>query len=701
MIIVLPKIIAVLTIVVMPFMAPLFVRETGFNADPEYVKMVWGVLGMSAYLIAWLYEGINKSSLNITKSNFYLPIALFVIWSFLSVLWSINEYFAAISLFQISSYALIFFIVVNSFTKFYDSSRLLKYLVTSMALVSVVGLIQYYFPENSLIQSVYHSVALPGASFGNKNMASHFMVMTVPLSFMLMLSARSSGGVIFYSLISFVGSWFLIYTTARQAYVAVALQLLVLLVFFILDFWKNRERSLLKVTPMRGDKSIAVIVILLLLVLVSNLTNKGWSDGSGAKLEKLQEINLDAGSSRINSWMNSIEIIKDHPIAGVGPGQWQNLYPQYYDRVRKDVIFNEKIRLKKLHNDYIEMFVNVGLVGYVFLLWITYMLIHRIWKVLADQNSRHRYQVLGLALGLLGFATVAMFSFPIRVYLPAFLVMVYIALIDVASVESIKNSVLTTSKKYLVSLMMLLVVATYYLNKESLSWLISNAYRNNSNIFLMAGNLKELEFSSMQSLRFNPWNKDSYIHAGMSKFGLGKVKESIPFFKMSLNIAPFDTLALLNLSLSYMKVGDFDMAQKTLEFVVKIDPKNVAAFSYLVPILLQKGLPGEAKISYLRMKENFEYFKSRRNFGPYHKLALSTAIGFKDLDYINYVYQDSVDRGYIDSEIYLFLAKLEFHILSRKNVAVKWYKKALKIDPEVKLDKFIQPIADYESSKND
>ena len=92
MIAALPKIIAVLTIVVMPFMAPIFIMQTGFNADPEFVKTVWGMLGVSIYLITWLYGNINKSSLDITKSNFYLPVFLFVIWSFLSTLWSINEY---------------------------------------------------------------------------------------------------------------------------------------------------------------------------------------------------------------------------------------------------------------------------------------------------------------------------------------------------------------------------------------------------------------------------------------------------------------------------------------------------------------------------------------------------------------------------------------------------------------------------------
>lgn len=77
---------------------------------------------------------------------------------------------------------------------------------------------------------------------------------------------------------------------------------------------------------------------------------------------------MSYSNTRIPAWLNTLEMIKDHFLMGVGVGNWEQAYPLYYDEVAKDLIFNEKTRLQRLHNSYLEMFANVGLIGYGFLL---------------------------------------------------------------------------------------------------------------------------------------------------------------------------------------------------------------------------------------------------------------------------------------------------------------------------------------------
>jgi len=74
-------------------------------------------------------------------------------------------------------------------------------------------------------------------------------------------------------------------------------------------------------------------------------------------------VELDS-NPRIPVWINTLEMIKDHPFLGVGVSQWQVNYPLYFDRRSKDVLFNEKTQLKRVHNDYLEQYSNLGLIGF-------------------------------------------------------------------------------------------------------------------------------------------------------------------------------------------------------------------------------------------------------------------------------------------------------------------------------------------------
>ena len=67
--------------------------------------------------------------------------------------------------------------------------------------------------------------------------------------------------------------------------------------------------------------------------MIPNFTNT--SSGSESKIvQKFSQITVQGGSGRFPAWLNTIEMIKDHPIQGVGIGQWPESYPKYYDSAK-------------------------------------------------------------------------------------------------------------------------------------------------------------------------------------------------------------------------------------------------------------------------------------------------------------------------------------------------------------------------------
>ena len=678
-----------------PFLAPFRVDLGYLSASPEGFKSFFGINGVLIGFLFWLLINYKKIDVFCTKA--YLPIVAFILWSSVSLLWVEDGYLAILTLTQFVSYALIFFLIINAFQDKKNADLILYALIYSLALVSIIGLLQYYLENINLIQNIFGQTAKPGATFGNKNMASHFVVMTLPLVLIMLLSSKNNTKVVVYGIITALSSWFLIYTLARQAYVAIFVELLLLLLFFTLDKWKNKEKAFFVTVKEKKSKGIAVFFILLFLIFVSNFTSQGFN-GLNSKIEKIQSISVNEYNPRLPAWRNTVEMIKDHPIIGVGVGQWAESYPLYYDRAMKDIIFNEKTRLKRLHNDYLEIFANSGLIGFGFLMWLVYLVIARIWKILKDVDSQFRPQTLGLTLGLTGFSIVSMFSFPVEVYLPAFLAISYIAIIFLPT-NSNRAPCITIDKK-ITSYIFIFVftIFTIFIINSSYKWILGEHFYSKA---IAHEQLSQSVFAAgagLEALKNNSWAPDYYAVAGNNASKSGKYHEGILLLKKAIDISPFNTPILLNLATTYGLLGNIDMEKKVLDFIIRFDSKNVIAHARLVRILANSKSYDDLTIVYSNMKRNFDYFNGRSGFGPYHDTVGQVAVSIGDYEFAKYIYQDAIDKN-LHIKNYVKLATVEYYHLNHKKLGVELYKKALNLDSDIPNNKEIKElIKKYEFS---
>ena len=450
-------------------------------------------------------------------------------------------------------------------------------------------------------------------------------------------------------------------------------------------------------------KKIALIGVVISLTLVSNLTNKGWDFSFGDKANKIQDISVEGGSIRYPAWVNTIEMIKDNPVVGVGVGQWPQAYPLCYDRVMKDTIFNEKIKLKRLHNEYLETFANVGLVGYLFLIWLLFLIGKKVLGVLSDIDNPYRIYILGISLSLVGFSIVAMFSFPIRVYLPAFLVFIYFSIIFLSTHDfalknnTIKYKSIRTIYIGLITAVLLTIFSTYF----SYRWIMSDYHFNNANILNKMSMHTQALSAGLKALEYNNWPSKYYLKVAEILMTIGEGEKAIPYLKKVVDISPFNTGALLGIAHIYSNSRHIDKARKeraVLEFVLSFDPKNVVALSYLVKNLASNERGEDAVIVYERLKIAFEYFKNRINFGPYHHNVgfISTFVG--DYKYAKYINEDAIDR-FPTAKNYHNMAILEYDFLKNHKKGVEFARKALKIDPDMSGNEEVKTLIEkYESS---
>ena len=665
----------------MPFMASTWAGEHVFYTEQAYLKAALGVVGSLVALLLWTFKRSDESDLNAHYSKILFLFLGFLVWEFISLFWAQNVYLGSITIMQHASFIVVFFLASNTFSK-KDLPVALNVLIIASVIVSVIGLLQYYFDDNVFIKTFFFQSAVPAATFINKNMASHFMVMTLPISLILFLFANKKLHAILYSITFFIGAWYVLYIQARQAYLAVIVELFVFVIFLGLDFWKNKLRSVVRSLHLKQVKLFLSIAMLVLFIIVGNFTNQGWGGNDNAKLNKLTNISVEGGSSRFPLWINTIEMIKDHPFAGVGVDQWSESYPLYYDRASKDTQFNERIRLQRVHNEYIETLANVGLIGYSLLLWALFYIVRRIIRSLSDVNNEYRSIILSSTLGMIGFAVVSFFSFPIQSYLPVFVLMFFIAAIVKTAKASTKSFFIFKDKYYVSAFVVfgLLLYSTNFVYKL----LATEHYYQKS---LVSYNTSDFNSGLIYSNTARELAPDLWKNNQMNAVFLMKknrYKEAVVLLERANAISPYNTFSLFNLQTSYEVLGDYNKQISTLRRILEVDGHNVKASSILVRALYKQKKFKEATDEYTRTKLNFEYFKGRSGFGPYHADLAKTALLVGDYKYFGHIYDDLLKKS-PTAENYQVYGIVEYQRLGNKKKAKRLFLIALKIDSKIKI----------------
>ncbi len=680
----LTKILILLT-ALLPFMAVPGVFKF-FFIEPYWLKIAFGIIGLLLIYSLYVLSLYKRKTIELKTSNAYYPVFGFILWSFITILW-VNDYvIASEMLIQYFSFGFLFVLSVNLINNIKTINTLFHALTLSLVFVSILGLFQYYFVNNEFIQDFILQATPPAATFGSKNMASHFIVMILPLAVVMLLSARNNITIFAYAVATSIASWFLLYTMARQAYIAIAVELLFLFLFLVLDKWKNKDRGLFKNLENKKSKGFAVVSILIFLTLAANFNNQGFDfeNNTNSKIEKIHSIAIDENNPRLPAWINTIEMIKDYPISGVGVGQWVVTYPLYHDQVAEDMIFNEQTRIVMLHNDYLETFANLGLVGFSFLIWLAYLVLIRVWRILSNVDNQYRVYVLGIALSLLGFLVVSFFSFPARVFLPIFLAFILLGILWVESKERININI---GKLTLFILITGFIVGMYFVN-YSVKYILSKNYIEISQRIYKDTDPERFLYLQ-KSLNLIP---NSYLANrlyGQSLLTNNKSKESIPYLYKSHSIRPYDSFVSLALASAYHSVGLLDKEKQILENILQYDSKNVRAWNMLTQYYINLRNQNKALEAYEKMKNSFELLKDREGFGPYYNLIIPMSLSFSDYQYTGGAYRDLLKK-HPSAINYAAYGKVEYYFLKNKEKSTIAFNKALELDSNVIIPKEIR-----------
>lgn len=211
--------------------------------------------------------------------------------------------------------------------------------------------------------------------YGHPMTLAGFLITSLPILFCFLLDWKQNRKALFLTIASFlIGFTGLLLNGTRGAWLALAVTLPLVTILY--------------------DRSIKKILFLVVFAIGTSLVFFN-SPQLQNRAESITSTTLQSNTERLLMWESACEMFKDHPVFGVGIGQYSSKYLTEY----KSPEAREK--QNHCHNNFLQMLAENGVVGFIgFCLLFGYILLSSLKKALFNSSPYH-VLIFGSTLALL------------------------------------------------------------------------------------------------------------------------------------------------------------------------------------------------------------------------------------------------------------------------------------------------------------
>ena len=373
---------------------------------------LWEVL-VFAVVVLWALLTVVEGKLTIHLNPLVWPMLALLILAVVQVLPTGSgerqtisfspfvTYQFAVKLFASICFFLLFAAFINN-----DQRRMMavKVIIAVCAVIAIVGIGQSYIGRLFWQRGTF-------GPFVNRNHFAGFLVMGVALAGGLMI-----GRVVKQIWLAVYGSCALAMcagiglSASRGGVLALAAEIVFLVLIAIPTFFHSRSESK---TRRAGILIRAAAVLLIGAGAIAGAMLLVGSEGLVANFSQIQaetggQLPASERFSRRDIWRATAELIKDHPMTGVGLGAFQFAYTRYDQSSGIQ-------RVEQAHNDYLQIVADAGFIGGFIALVFIVLLFVRGFSALQTHNRQKRAVVMGALAGCFAIAVHSFVEFNLQI----------------------------------------------------------------------------------------------------------------------------------------------------------------------------------------------------------------------------------------------------------------------------------------------
>ena len=344
----------------------------------------------------------------VLKLKFTIVYSFLVIWAIVSITYSINAIESLVCLARLLSTYLIF---INLSILFFKKELTTLFNVVSI-LVGVVLLFDSLyvitgFSKNMIEMNLDQNILSLTGKNGNKNVMAASLLIKFPFLLFVIVHNKLIGKIAGF-IVLFLGMMALFILNTRSTFVGLG----VLFIMFSLAITLLNNKQ--------GFKLIAINLAYFILPLVfafftanGMLTKavdlQGFQGGYGSVTKRVGDINVASEqNSRIKLWKAAIDYTTKHPFLGAGYGNWKLASIPYEKEYTNDLFVPYHC-----HNDYIEMFADLGIIGglsFAALFVLLGITTFQFW--LKSKDDQHKFIISVALMAIACYFVDAFFNFP-------------------------------------------------------------------------------------------------------------------------------------------------------------------------------------------------------------------------------------------------------------------------------------------------
>jgi O-antigen ligase len=344
----------------------------------------------------------------VLQLKFTILYSFLVFWALLSLIYSMNAIETLVCLARLVSTYLIF---VNLSILFYKKELTTLFNVVSILVAIVLLFDAMYvitgFSKNMVDMNLDQNIVSLTGKNGNKNVMAASLLIKFPFLLFVILHNKLIGKILGL-IILFLGIMALFILNTRSTYVGLG----VLFVLF--------STAIILLNKKQDTKTIGTQLAYFILPLVfaffaaNGMLSKavdvqGFQGGYGTITKRAGDINVASEqNSRIKLWKAAIDYASKHPFTGAGYGNWKLASIPYEKEYTNDLFVPYHC-----HNDYLEMFADLGLIGGISFAALFVLLGYTVFQFWRKSNDNNHKLITAIALMAIACYFVdAFFNFP-------------------------------------------------------------------------------------------------------------------------------------------------------------------------------------------------------------------------------------------------------------------------------------------------
>lgn len=321
----------------------------------------------------YLYKQYPLNS--ILKNKATILFFCFFLWSLVSLFFAINRIESLVVLSQILAIVIAFFVLMICFREIESPFKFVSNIISIFLLVEIAYIYAPFFTLDNAFSEIFNRSRLFQGFGANVNITAFSVIYKIPFFIFSIMQLKKLKFISYLlSLFVFASIIFISGTlnSTRGAILTYTSLAPILIIIAVIIFIKSKNYKFLILSSIY---SLSVLLSFPLNVLLadsykvtqSSITNRISS--LNALVDN--EVKLDESlTQRTNFYKQALNTIKNNPIFGVGIGNWKI---KSIDTNKENIV--GYVVPYHVHNDYLEIGAEIGLVGlgiYLFILFLSF-----------------------------------------------------------------------------------------------------------------------------------------------------------------------------------------------------------------------------------------------------------------------------------------------------------------------------------------